>query len=170
VITEQHTKECLSLAYIHAIAGRAGINLSVDRVHDYGIDGSLHPVTIRDGRRVETGFTLDFQLKATVRWSHEDGHVVYDLEAKTYNDLVTRAPEAVRCILIVLCLPEDDAHWSEGSEKEMVLRHCCYWTILDGVGVEATSTKRIRIARGNTLSPEGLNQILRNERARRLGL
>lgn len=169
MLTRQHTQECLSLAFVHALAGRAGVNVSVDRVFDYGVDGAFHPVTIRNNRRVESGFNVDFQLKSTVNWSIDGDHVVYDLEAKTFNDLVTRAPEADRCILILLCLPRDEAQWLAGSEAELILRHCCYWAILEGAETDREQTQRIRIPRANLLTVEAVAGILEQERARRLG-
>jgi hypothetical protein len=89
VLTEQHIIESLSRAYVRALAGKAGLNLSV-REYDYGVDGNFDEITIRDKRRVESGFSLSFQLKASTLWQRDDNTVIYDLEAKTYNDLVLR--------------------------------------------------------------------------------
>src|SRR5258705_2116714 len=90
LITLQHTEECLSLAYVHALAGRAGVNLAAQRVHDYGIDGTFRSIKIVGTRRVESGFAVDFQMKATINWEYNGPDVAYDLEAKTYNDMVQR--------------------------------------------------------------------------------
>lgn len=166
-ITMQHSQECLSLAYIYALAGMAGVNISIDRVYDYGVDGTLLPVT-GGARRVETGFKLDFQLKSTTRWQHDGEHVVYDLEAKTYNDLVGRDPAAVRCILILLCLPAEQAEWLGASETELLLRRCCYWTAIVGGPTENVATKTIRIPRTSLLTAESVHAALAAERARRL--
>ena len=170
LITIQHTQESLSLAYLHALSGKAGVNLRVDRVYDYGVDGSLLPVVIRGNRRVESGFHLDFQFKSSVNWQHDGPDVVYDLEAKTYNDLVTRDPAAVRCVLLLLCLPADNVLWLESSENQMILRHCCYWSILEGEETPNTGTKRIRIPRANLLTIEEVQKMLTDERRRRLEL
>jgi hypothetical protein len=106
VITRQHTQETLCQAYVLALAGKAGVNLSLDRIYDYGVDGTFRPVKILGSRRVESGFNLDFQLKSTVNWAFNvnQTHVVYDLEAKTYNDLACREVEGDGCVLILLCL------------------------------------------------------------------
>jgi hypothetical protein len=82
-ITRQHTQENLSRAYLYALAGKSGVNIAFNRVHDYGIDGTLIPVVVRGKRRIESGFPVDFQLKSSVNWVREETHVAYDLEVKT---------------------------------------------------------------------------------------
>jgi hypothetical protein len=103
-ITEQHTEESLCFAHIYALAGIAGVNYSADR-YDYGIDGRFTPIVRRGSRLVPSGFPLDYQAKATIDWELREGKIVYDLEAKTYNDLVGRTPAETSIILVLLCLP-----------------------------------------------------------------
>lgn len=170
LITLQHTEECLSLAYVHALAGRAGVNLAAQRVHDYGIDGTFRSIKIIGTRRVESGFAVDFQMKATINWEYDGPDVVYDLEAKTYNDMVQRDSEAAPCILILLCLPANVEDWLESDETRLVLKHCCYWMRLKGETTTNTSTKRIRIPRSNELTSQAILNILNAERDRRLGV
>ena len=40
---------------------------------------------------------------------YDNAEVVYDLESKTYNALVSRDREAIPCILILLCFPKSRA-------------------------------------------------------------
>lgn len=169
MITLQHTEECLSLAFVHALAGRAGVNLSAQRVHDYGIDGTFRSVKILGKRRVESGYAVDFQMKATTTWEHKGSEVVYDLEAKAYNDMVQRDDEATPCFLILLCLPPCEKEWIDLDEKRMVLQHCCYWVRLQGAPTTNTSTKRIFIPRQNTLTAQAITAIMENERNRWVG-
>jgi hypothetical protein len=68
MITTQHIEETLSRAYVRAIAATAGVIVNVDEL-DYGCDGAFRSVTWRNSRRVVTGFSIDFQLKASIRWS-----------------------------------------------------------------------------------------------------
>jgi hypothetical protein len=82
LITQQHTQECLSFAYVQAVAGMAGVNLSAQRTHDYGVDGSFRAVVILPYRRVESGVSVDFQMKATTNWEYDGTDIAYDLEAK----------------------------------------------------------------------------------------
>lgn len=170
MITEQHIKEGLSRSYIHALAGLAGVNLSAEREFDYGIDGTLRKVIFRNKRRVENGIPLDFQLKCTKNWKFEGDFVVYDLESKTYNDIVSREPFANGLILILMCLPSDDpSTWLEVSENYLKIQKCCYFFRPAGKTVEnEKSTKRIRIPRENILTTEAIQLALEEERTRRI--
>lgn len=169
MITQKHTQESLSRSYIHAIAGSAGVNLHLGREFDYGFDGTFRPVIIRGTRRIESGFPVDFQLKCTKNWKHETDHVAYHIETKTYNDLVTRDPEGIGAVLILLCVPADPAEWVEVCEDYIRMRRCCYYTVLSGDPVaNEASTKKILIARENVLTPGTLIELLANERERKV--
>jgi len=169
LITKQHRQEGLSRALVQAIAASAGVNISQSG-HDYGFDGTFHTVETRNGRYVETGFPVTYQLKATTVWSFDADHMVYDLEAKTYNDLVQRDPAAIGAILLVLRIPENEPDWASYEEGRAELRHCLYWTRLTGEPTENSATKRIRIPRSNLLTVESLNTILNDEKDRRRGI
>jgi hypothetical protein len=161
VLTEQHIAESLSRAYVQAIAGRAGFNFAI-REYDYGVDGSFYEVIVRENRRVESGFSLKFQLKASTQWRLDPTQVIYDLEAKTYNDLVSwdRARVAAPCILILLALPTDSSQWLVCEESELRLRGGCYWAYLSGSSSENVSSVRIRIDRAQRFTPESLLDLV----------
>ena len=126
VITQAHIKERLSLAYVHAVAGRAGVNVA-HSIHDYGIDGILTPVDKIGSSYAESGFILQFQLKATTRWNISGSDVVYDLEAGAYNNMVGRHPSAVPMVLILMCMPHDEELWLRSNDKVLLLKNSCYW-------------------------------------------
>jgi hypothetical protein len=163
VLTDQHIAESLSRAYVRAIAGRAGLNLAV-REYDYGVDGSFDEVVVRQNRRVESGFSLSFQLKASIQWQLNDTQVVYDLEVKTYNDLILRRSmrTATPCILILLALPSDSMQWLICEETQLRLQGTCYWEYLSGSPSENRQSVRIRIPRSQRLNPESLLTLMEN--------
>lgn len=163
MLTEQHIAESLSRAYIRAIAGRAGLNLAI-REYDYGVDGSFDEVIVRQNRRVESGFSLSFQLKASTLWQLDSTHVAYDLEVKTYNDLILRRSmrAAIPCILILLALPADSTQWLICEESELRLRGTCYWEYISGDLSENRQSVRIRIPRSHRLTPESLLTLIEN--------
>lgn len=117
---------------MQAIAGMAGVIYQPRDSYDYGVDGQFHPVIMRGNRRITSGHPLDFQAKSTVNWDLVDDKIVFDLEAKTYNDIVSRTPSETTLILILLCLPKEQSGWHAASSGETVLRHCCYWHFLTG--------------------------------------
>jgi hypothetical protein len=102
VITVEHTQESLSVAYVHAVSGAAGVNCIANRMFDYGMDGTFRPVVMRGSRRVESGHPLDCQLKCTKNWTQNGDNIEYVIKTKTTNDLVTRGEHEIGVILILL--------------------------------------------------------------------
>ncbi len=161
MITEQHTQEQLSRAYLQAIAAQAGLSLSRPDP-DYGVDGSFHLVVQQGKRHVQSAKRLEFQLKASTRWQQEEAEIIYDLEAQTYNDLVERnqssAPDP--CVLILLALPPQREDWLRCSEESLQINGGCYWVFLKGSPTENAYTVRIRIKREWQLTPDWVTKIL----------
>jgi hypothetical protein len=147
----------------------AGVNYAVKRVYDYGVDGHFVGVAIRNQRRIDSGFSLDFQAKASINWEQKNGCIVYDLEAKTYNDIVSRTPAETTLILILLCLPKNQVDWHSTDTDATLLRHCCYWHSFSGDVTDNTGSKGIFIPVENRLTPAALLDLLARERARRQG-
>jgi hypothetical protein len=158
MITEQHTMEALSRACIQAIAGKAGFNLSV-REFDYGIDGSFNEITILNRRRVESGFCIHFQLKASTKWVLTEHTIFYDLEAKTYNDIVGRVKGTIPCLLILLTLPRDRTKWLEHTEVSLTIGGNCYYKYLSGIPTLNKESVRISIDRRHKLTSADLNDL-----------
>jgi hypothetical protein len=152
---------------MEAIAGMAGVLFQLTNSYDYGVDGQFRPVVVRGKRRVATGHPLDFQAKSTINWELADNKIVYDLEAKTYNDIVFRTSSETTLILILLCLPKDQREWHAASISETTLRHCCYWHFFTGEATKNVTSKRIYIPCENILTPENLRILLDLERLRR---
>lgn len=157
--------ESLSRAYVQAIAGNAGLNLSLRLHHqefDYGVDGSFHPIKKVNNELVNSGFNLDFQLKASMDWQIDGSHVIYDMKANAYNKIADRNNEerAIPKILILLCLPSISSEWVAINEEQLILRKCCYWDRLKGDLTANTSSVRIRIPRCQQLTTESLLTLL----------
>ena len=161
MITTQHIQEGLSRAYVQAVASYAGVNVGNSQL-DYGIDGTFRKIQKIGGRYFDIGVALDFQLKASIQWQFDGDYVVYDLEAKTYNDLVNRGKKkrAVPLILIVLCLPKNQEEWIEINEEGLLLKKCCYWLIVKGEKTENSSSKRVKIFREQMFTSAALTKLL----------
>ncbi len=160
MITIQHVEEDLSRAYVQAVAARARLGLAVsidDRSHDYGIDGTFHQVQYVNNKRRESGFKLDFQLKACKNVTFVNDMAKYDMEADTYNHLIHRDGNGgTPVILLLLALPQDEGDWLEFTEDELILRKCCYWARISGDPTTNTASVRIQIPTANRLTSEAL--------------
>jgi len=159
LLTLNHRQEALSRAYIHAVAGKCGLSCSF-REFDYGIDVTLHEITQRDSRYIESGFNLDIQAKSTINAVIEDAAIKYDLDVKNYEDLREIWVGTPR-ILVLLALPEPENEWASFSEDQLILRRCAYWASLKGR--EPTTNQesiRISVPRTNRFNAESLPQIM----------
>lgn len=162
MLTEEHIKEGLSKAYVSAVANKAGMNCEINgRQFDYGIDGTFSDVRILpNGRRSESGFKIDFQLKSTVNIRVEDSEVIYSLNAKNYNDLVETAVGTPR-ILIVLALPQESDDWLSINEERLLLKKCAWWCSLRGKErTNNTASVNIHIPRDQILTVNEITRIM----------
>lgn len=167
MITQQHTEEDLSKAYVMAVGAKAGLSVHFRDAHDYGVDGSLHQVSIVNGKRQESGYSFDFQLKASKRCSIDAASsLVYDLDADTYNFLCDRAREnrATPIVLLLLALPEDEADWLSVSPERMIMKKACYWTKIDGKFTDNVATKRVAIPQGRLFDVAAAGELMRQVR------
>lgn len=129
-MTENEQKQQLSVAYVHAVAARAGFACQVIHVDDDSIDVQIAAKGIVHHKSVLRSPKIDIQLKATAQSVLKDDHLAFPLPVKNYNDL--REEVLVPRILVVLLLPDNNALWLEQSEDQMISRSCAYWTALLG--------------------------------------
>lgn len=146
-----------------AIAAIAGVNISSFE-YDYGVDTAFRKVIVYNGRRVVSGIQVDCQLKSTVDWEIRNNFVIYDLEVKNYNDLVTRyiTSPNIPLYLILLCLPRDKENWCCLTIDELILKKCCYWYRVSEEDTYSSNkdTVRVKIPLNNMLRPNTINSML----------
>lgn len=159
-MTVQDIEAALSEAYVYAIAARAGANTST-RNRDYGIDGSFHEIMIVNGQRVETGATINYQLKASQNCNLSGNEVVYTLKKDAYNRLVAiKNDSIIPCFLLVLHLPPDPDIWFEICEDHLLLRRCCYWLHWQITEPIQQTSVNVHIPRMQQFTPNALNMLL----------
>lgn len=139
-VTENHTKEMISSAYVQAICGYAGMNLMKFN-NDYGMDGCFAYVKKVGNRRIEDGTRLDFQLKSSINVDIEEEYIKYNLEVKNYNDLVDEEVGTPR-ILIVYKMPQDKYEWIKVNTEKVTLKNCAWWCSLKGKKVSDNNQKK----------------------------
>jgi hypothetical protein len=150
LLTRNHRQEGLCRAYIQAIAAACGMSCSMPNP-DYGIDLTLNDIEEHGGRRAESGYKIDVQAKSVTQAVLAATEVRYDLDAPSFETL--RHPAGAPRILVVLVLPEDEAHWTAQTEDALLLRHCAYWTSLKGRKASRNRRSvRIALPRGNLFS------------------
>lgn len=165
MLTNNDIEEALSLAYVSAVAGRVGVDMSFQR-KDYGIDGTFRPVKDLGKKKMSSGFPIDFQLKASKYCELGPTHLAYDLSVETYDKLLWRRSEGgTPVVLIVHALPDDDLDWLIHSEDHLLLKRCCYWCVVDGTATKNKYNIRIKIPRTQQFNPTALEDLLVAARA-----
>jgi hypothetical protein len=160
MLTKQHIQEGLSIAYVTAVANRAGIMCDVRQQFDYKVDGTFSGVWKLDNGYDNNGYKIDFQLKASVNVEIKENIVYYDLDVKNYNDLIITKFGTPR-ILIVLKLPKDESKWLNISEEEFIIKNCAWWCTLKGAAPSDNEKKqRIYIPRAQVFDTKAINTLM----------
>lgn len=167
-MTEEHIKEALAVKYIELIAAYNGYK-TVSSFPDYGTDLSIIKIGYREehGHKSysETGHELKFQLKTTTKHSiiEEEEAIKYDLDAKTYNNLIDRRNTSYPLFLILFVLPREKENWVKLSGKKLTVKKCAYWFFPNSTDVKTNnkSSIRITIKKENVFHFETLNQLFK---------
>ena len=104
-MTEAHIKEQISRSYVNVLAARVGMTISIAS-QDYGFDGTFRDIEYDTVAKEygETGFGIDYQLKATVNAKEKD---------------VDNEKYAFRCFLLRLGFIGDEFK----TERKILLRN-----------------------------------------------
>ena len=145
-------KERFSLAYIAAIAARAGFEFLESSDDFDSIDGLLRSA---QGRRPK----IEFQAKATSRDLVRADHIAFPLGLKNYDEL--RIETITPRLLFVVILPNDEEQWLSQSQDELILRHCGYWQSLRGMpDVVNEHSVTVRLPRTQIVSVEQISALM----------
>lgn len=159
-MTIDQKKEQLSNRFIGILAANKGFMIDKPEL-DVGVDYQLKKsatYTTPSGKLRYTTDSryIDLQLKSTTDASilDETNFIKYDLEAKSYNDLVERQTDSIiPLVLILFILPSDQNVWVDIDNNEIKLRKHAYWYVppIGSTHTENSSTIRIEIPKENIL-------------------
>ena len=159
-----HMKERLHFAYVHAVVARAGATCQ-PLSEDYGIDATISAIKRKpNGKYGPTSISFECQLKATTKLELRDDQIVYDLDAKAYNNLVEL--ENRFGILILYRLPKNPDEWLKVSGDALCMETCCYWKLLTGDTTTNTDSKRICIPKQQLFDTHAVTYLLDKVRQR----
>jgi len=159
LLADPDQKEGLSLAYVKALAARAGFSTAVPEPDRDSVDLRI----MAGGPRRPA---LDLQLKATADLAEtQDGFRRFRLKIKNYNDL--RVETQTPRLLVVLDLPEDETQWMTVTTEELVLRRRAYWVSLQKGHEEIVGqeTVTVRIPDGNVFDVATLQTLMERSRS-----
>lgn len=147
-------KERLSIAYVTAVAGRAGCQISKLDIDKQSIDVTVRPIR---GKKV----SVDLQLKSTSQDCVDDEKVTFSLPVKNYNDLRDRRSTALH-FLVVLILEPSELDWLVADEAALLIKRCAYWIDLRGYPPTSNETKiNITIPRNQLFDVAAIQRMMR---------
>ena len=158
LLTTQDREECLSKAYAHTVAARAGYTTAVYEHDRDGVD-----IRIQAGGSMRPA--IDLQLKATINLGEtdDDGCFHFPLKRVNYDKLIiaTQTPR----LLVVLDLPREETEWMTITADELVLRRRAYWlNLLGSTETENQWSVTVRIPELNVFDVESLRALMEQSR------
>jgi hypothetical protein len=149
-------KEQFSIAYLRAVAARAGFSTSPREVDVDSVDYSLNA---DDGLNLSMRPQVEVQLKCTSEDIVRPDTLHFRLSLKNYDEL--RIQTLVPRILVVVLVPFDVTEWLVQSEHELVMRRCGYWMSLRDWPTTANETSvTVEIPREQVFTPHALTNIM----------
>ncbi|MGA9100266.1 MAG: DUF4365 domain-containing protein [Methanotrichaceae archaeon] len=144
-LTREHTQEDLSVAYISAVAAKAGFDCLPFGKHDYGVDLQIIPIEVGDDNvRYPDGIPLLIQAKASHNFRIDENDILYDLKVRNYN-ILAKVRKGYPYILVLYCMPTDENDWLKVDDESTILKHNGYWKSFQGEP-ESNHAQSVRIA------------------------
>ena len=163
-IQMQDVESELSYAYLHAVASKANFACeAAGRLSDnHGIDATVRVFERLNDNSILTDFTIDIQIKATIRDLPESNRCFsFSLPVKQYDKLRSETA-ANQKLLLLFQLPDNPDEWLNLTEEQLVMRRCAYWVSLRGAGPVTSDTQQsitVRVPKANVFSPEALREV-----------
>ena len=151
-MTIEQIKEKLSKAFVSVIANYKGYKLQKpDDTGGVDFSVTFDYIQNRNGkiRHIQSGKYIELQLKATERHRivFNEDHLRFDLEVKTYNDLIYRFNDGNAPLVLVLAiLPDDQNEWALIGENCLNLNQIVYYFYPDENMLESQNANTIRIS------------------------
>lgn len=161
-MTEADIQCELAYAYLHAVAGRLGVECKIaGRISDnHAIDATLQTHSKLALDYMLSSFPLDVQLKSCSRVLTDDGQrLSYPLPRGQYDKL-RAADRGAPIVLILFILPQVAEEWVTLDEGSLVTRKCAYWVSLYGAGPVTTDTPTVYVPKANLVSIDGMRTLL----------
>ena len=159
IVTETEQKQQISVAYVHAVASRAGFTCEREESDYDSVDVRIGAIGKLDGNSFCESPSIHFQLKATATDCRKQDHLAFPISLKNYNDL--RKQTLNPRYLVVLLLPPDPALWLEQNEERMISRSCSYYVSLAArEPVPNRDNVTIHLPRNNQLTVLSLTALL----------
>lgn len=116
-------------------------------MQDFGVDFDVKMIKVHGNRYSEATPVFQIQVKSSSDYEEKDGCIVYDLESKSYNDMVYRNVDGyMPLILIFMALKETAGESFSVRDSEIAIEKSLYWYRVESKDpTENKETFRIKI-------------------------
>ena len=151
--SENDIKERLSIAYVTAIAARAGCQIATLDIDKSSIDAIVCPIA---GAKSH----VNLQLKSTTESLASEGLVRVALPIKNYNDLRDMTSN-VPHYLVILQLPTNPAEWLTATPDQLVMHGKAYFGNFFGQpSVPNTATRTVVLPQSQRFDVATLERMI----------
>jgi hypothetical protein len=150
---------------LNAVVAHTGYFLKKTNLEDdYGVDFELKELVKFNGKRRELSTYFKIQLKTSYNWSIRDDKIVYDLESKTYNDIVMHNQfNVTKLILVIMCLQNDEINWCSLNHEFIRFQNSLFWFHTESKdSITNTGTKRIEIPLTQVFNKNAITKLISN--------
>ena len=151
LMTIEQIKEKLSNAFVSVIANYKGYKLQKpDDTGGVDFSVTFDHIQNRNGkqRHIQSGKYIELQLKATERHriAFGENNLKFDLEVKTYNDLISRFNDGnAPLVLMLAILPDEQEEWAQIGENNLNLNQIVYYFYPNEHMQESQNQSTIRV-------------------------
>ncbi|MBB5750997.1 DUF4365 domain-containing protein [Prosthecomicrobium pneumaticum] len=150
-------QEAFAGSYIRAVISLAGCSIAIPETDNDKVD------IVAMSRVKGSKFTkpkIDIQSKCKLGPVPTGDPISYTLNMETYDNLRDPLVTNPR-ILVVVFVPELHPDWVVQDEAQLALRHCGYWTCLQGEPeVTGQDSKTVHLPKANVFSAAALQAMM----------
>lgn len=153
-------KEQLSIAFVHAIATKAGFTVDKPTIDNDSVDLVISVNGKIDTSSVIASPRIEVQLKASSSLTENEGKFHFQLSRKNYNDL--RATTALPRLLVFFNMPESETDWVSLDLDGLTLKKAAFYLSLAGAEelVDGSASRVVHIPTTNHLTVESLKALM----------
>lgn len=148
---------------LRAVVSNSGFFLKTTLLDDdYGEDFEIKELKVVNGNQRALNTYFKIQLKSSTTWSIRDSEIVFDLESKTYNDIVLHNQQSTtKLILVLMCLKFDSESWCSIDKDFIKIENSLFWFHTDSLEMTANeATIRIKVPLNQVFNEAAIKYLI----------
>lgn len=167
---DENKKKCrIGEGCLYAVVSSSGHLLKKTNLEDdYGTDFEILELEEFAGEIHDLNIFFGIQLKTSTNWQLQDNEIIYDLEAKAYNNMILHNIKgAHKKIIVIMCLNNEteQTSWCTINEAHIKFQNSLFWYYIESKEkTDNSGTKRIHIPVTNVFNADAIQQLINDFR------